>query len=133
MENRTIKTTIGKLNIADVALVEDSLEIFIPVIEIEENLKDIIEENIQAAMEEFQTNVLDEHGLKWSDAGVTVDLWQLHIILTENNVEYELCINFSDWENKALEWDCKLEVDLSEHTTELKQLARQVVMEKFFS
>lgn len=54
MKNRTMTTNIGTINLAELDLVEDCLEVFIPIIAVSENLKATIEENIQRAKAEYQ-------------------------------------------------------------------------------
>ena len=52
MKKQTIMTTtIGTINLAEIELMEDCLDIFIPIVSVSENLRATIEENIQEAKE----------------------------------------------------------------------------------
>lgn len=64
MKNRTMTTNIGIINLAELDLVEDSIEVFIPIISLSDNLKATIEENVQRAKAEHQKEFLDCRGKK---------------------------------------------------------------------
>lgn len=134
MERNVITTVIGTINLTEIALMEDMLEVYIPITSVSENVQSIIEENIERAKEEYQHNVLDElyKDIKWSDAGVNTEYIQLHIIIEEKSFKYELCYDFCDKENELISTRLTLDVDLSEHVTELKKLILQTLIEKFF-
>ncbi len=134
MKRNVITTVIGTINLAEIALMEDMLEVYIPITSVSENVQSIIEENIERAKEEYQRNVLDElyKDIKWSDTGVNTEYIQLHIIIEEKSFQYELCYDFCDKENELISTRLTLDVDLSEHVTELKKLILQTLIEKFF-
>ena len=67
MKNRTMTTNIGTINLADITLADDTFCVFIPIVEVSDGLKAIIEENIQKAKDEWQKECLDERGKKWRD------------------------------------------------------------------
>ena len=46
MERNVITTVIGTINLAEIALMEDMLEVYIPITSVSENVQNIIEENI---------------------------------------------------------------------------------------
>ena len=132
MKNRTMTTNIGTINLAELDLVEDSLEVFIPIVAVSDNLKATIEENVQRAKAEYQKEFLDCRGKKWSDAGIVMMYQSLHIAVKEKAFNYELCFDFEDKENSLIYAGFNLEVDLSEHTEELKKLVIKAMIDKFF-
>ena len=132
MKNRTMTTNIGTINLAELDLVEDILEVFIPIIAVSENLKATIEENIQRAKAEYQKEFLDCRGKKWSDKGIVMTYQSLHITVKEKAFSYKLCFDFEDKESSLIYADFSLEVDLSEHTEELKKLIVKAMICKFF-
>lgn len=132
MKNRIMTTNIGRINLAELDLVEDSLEVFIPIVAVSENLKATIEENIQRAKAEHQKEILDCRGKKWSNAGIVMTYQSLHITVKDKVFNYELCFDFEDKESSLIFTDFSLEVDLSEHTEELKKLVIKAMIDKFF-
>lgn len=136
MKNRTMTTSIGTINLADITLAEDTFCIFIPIVEVSDGLKATIEENIQKAKDEWQKECLDERGKKWSDKGVNVITQDLCIIVGEKRgkkvFDCDLSYTFEDAENPIIWHGFSLEVDLSEHIEELKNLVIKAMTEKFF-
>lgn len=132
MKNRTMSTKIGKINLAEMELMTDCIEVFVPITVVSEKLKTTVEENVQRAKVEFQKEFLDEKGLKWSNTGINLDYQSLHIIMKEKELSYELCFNFEDKENDLINTGFILAVDLSEHIAELKEIIKNVILEKFF-
>ena len=134
MKNKVITTKIGKINLSEIALTEDSLEIYIPVTEVSDDIKAIVEENIPKAKEEYQQTVLDklDRKLKWSDAGINMEFIQLHIIIKEKTFNYELCFDFEDKGNEIISTSLALDVDLSEYIPELKKWILKAMIDKFF-
>lgn len=132
MKNRTMTTNIGTINLAEISLSEDTLEIFIPIVEVSDNLKATIEEIIQQAKDEWQAECLDSRGKKWSDKGINLYQQELHITVKGKQFLYELCFSFEDLEDKVIWSDCNIEVDLSEYTEELKKYIAHAVIERFF-
>ena len=131
MKNRTMSTKIGKINLAEMELMTDCIEVFVPITVVSEKLKTTVEENVQRAKAEFQKEFLDEKGLKWSNAGINLDYQSLHIIMKEKELSYELCFNFEDKENDLINTGFNLVVDLSEHTAELKKLILESLTNQF--
>lgn len=129
---KTIIEELGTINLAELEVLEDCLEVFIPIVAVSKKLKATIEENVQKAKEEFQKEFLDCRGKKWSNAGIVMSYQSLHIVVKENTLEYELCFNFEDAENASFWTGFKLGVDLSEHTAELKKLIIKALIDKFF-
>lgn len=132
MKNRTMTTDIGTINLTELDLVEDCIEVFIPIVAVSDNLKATIEENVQRAKAEHQKEFLDCRGKKWSDAGIVMTYQSLHITVEEKAFNYELCFGFEDKESSLICAGFNLEVDLSEHTEELKKLVIKAMIDKFF-
>lgn len=132
MKNRTMTTNIGTINLAEMELMTDCMEVFIPITAVSENLKSIIEKNIQKAKDEWQKECLDERGMQWSDAGVNLVYQSLHITMETDHVSYELCFDIKDKNNDSLEIGFNFEVDLLEYSAELKMIILNAIKEKFF-
>lgn len=132
MKNRTMTTNIGTINLAEMELMTDCMEVFIPITSVSESLKATIEENIQKAKDEWQKECLDERGMQWSDAGVNLVYQSLHIIMETDHISYELCFDIEDKNNDSLETGFNLEVDLLEYSAELKTIILNAIKEKFF-
>lgn len=133
MKNRELTTKIGTINLAELELMEDSLEVFIPITAVSDRLKAVIDENIQKAKEEHQKEFLDGMGKRWSDTGVIVTFQSLHIIVGKGKeFTYQLCIDFEDKGDETIWTGFHLDVDLSEHTAKLKKLIVKAMIDKFF-
>ncbi|MBP3664343.1 MAG: hypothetical protein J6J03_04200 [Tyzzerella sp.] len=136
MKNRTMTTSIGTISLADITLAEDTFCIFIPIVEVSDGLKATVEENIQKAKDEWQKECLDERGKKWSDKGINVITQDLCITVGEKRgkkvFDCDLSYTFEDAENPIIWHGFSLEVDLSEHIEELKNLVIKAMTEKFF-
>lgn len=132
MKNRTMTTNIGTINLADITLTDDTFCVFIPIVEVSDELKATIEENIQKAKDEWQKECLDERGKKWSDKGINVITQDLRITIGEKKFDCDLSYTFEDAENPVIWHGFSLEVDLSEYIQELKKLVIKAIINKFF-
>ena len=132
MRKTIMTTTIGTINLAEIELMEDCLDIFIPIVSVSENLRATIEENIQEAKEKYKEIFENRRDMQWSEAGVNLLGQCLHITIKNKEVSYELCFDFEDKEDKTLWADFGIEVDLSEYTAELKKLILKAMIDKFF-
>ena len=94
MKNRTMTTNIGTINLAEMELMTDCMEVFIPITAVSDSLKATIEENIQKAKEKHQKEYLDYNGLKWSDNGICIENKSLYISSDGNEFTYKLCFDF---------------------------------------
>lgn len=133
MKNRTMTTNIGTINLAEMELMTDCMEVFIPITAVSENLKSAIKENIKKAKEEWQNKCLNERGIHWSDAGVNLVYQDLHISMEVDHISYELCFNIEDKNDNSIETGFNFEVDLMEYSAELKKIILNAITEKFFS
>ena len=70
--------------------------------------------------------------MRWSDAGIFVEIQSLYIVSDGNKLTYELVCDFSDMENDLIETGFGIKVDLSEHEEELKKLIISALIDKFF-
>ena len=132
MKNRTMTTNIGTINLADITLADDTFCVFIPIVEVSAGLKAIIEANIKKAKDEWQKECLDERGKKWSDKGINIVTQDLRITIGEKKFDCDLSYTFEDAENEVIWTGFNLEVDLSEHMSELKTLIIKAMIDKFF-
>ena len=132
MKNKIMTTNIGTINLAEMELMTDCMEVFIPITAVSESLKATIEENIQRAKEEFAEEFLNNKGLQWSDAGVDLVYQSLHIMMEADHISYELCFNIEDKNNDLIGTVFSLKVDLLEYSAELKKIILNAISEKFF-
>lgn len=130
---KTMTTNIGTINLAEMELMTDCMEVFIPITAVSENLKSAIKENIKKAKEEWQNKCLNERGIHWSDAGVNLVYQDLHISMEVDHISYELCFNIEDKNDNSIETGFNFEVDLMEYSAELKKIILNAITEKFFS
>ena len=131
MKNKTMTTNIGTINLTEISLAEETLEFFIPIIQVSDNLKATIKEQTKRAKTEYQKKVLDGKGLKWCESGTDVTYQSLHIILENHSVSYELCFEVTDKENDFIDTGFNLKVDLSEHDEEIRKIIIKAIIEKF--
>lgn len=132
MKNRILSMDIGTIGLAEIEIMTDCIELFIPITSVSENLKVTIEENIQKAKEKHQKEYLDYNGLKWSDNRICIENKSLYIASDGNEFTYKLCFDFNDMENDLIETGFEIKVDLSEHEEELKKLIISALIDKFF-
>lgn len=132
MKNRTMTTNIGTINLAEMELMTDCMEVFIPITAVSDSLKATIEENIQKAKDNWQMECLDERGMQWSDKGINIVTQDLRITIGEKKFDCDLSYTFEDAENEVIWTGFNLEVDLSEHMSELKTLIIKAMIDKFF-
>ena len=130
---KTMITNIGTINLAEMELMTDCMEVFIPITAVSENLKSAIKENIKKAKEEWQNKCLNERGIHWSDAGVNLVYQDLHISMEVDHISYELYFNIEDKNDNSIETGFNFEVDLMEYSAELKKIILNAITEKFFS
>lgn len=57
MKNRILSMDIGTIGLAEIEIMTDCIELFIPITSVSENLKVTIEENIQKAKEKHQKRI----------------------------------------------------------------------------
>lgn len=130
MKMKIMTTNIGTINLAQMEIMPECMDVFIPIIVVSENLKATIEENIQKAKDEWQKECLDERGLSWSDEGVNITYQSLHIIIESNQVSYELCFEIEDKNNDLIETGFNLKVDLLDDSEELKKIILNAIAKK---
>ena len=132
MRSRTIMTKVGTIDFASIEVLQDSIELFVPVISVSDRLKEAIEENIQKEKAAYQKEILDSRGLKWSDADVNMEDQSLHIMMNGKKLSYELTFSFSDKENKSFETAFSITVEFQEYENEIKKIVFQTIVDKFF-
>lgn len=135
MRKKTITTTIGTINLNDVDFCENSLDVFIGI----ESVSQEIREKITKAVEIRKTEYLEEtkecckelKHLYWTDSGVKTDL-SLHIIVDNKEFSYRIEVDIIDKENEFMWTSASIEVDLSEYQSELKKVIVKAMIDKFF-
>ncbi|MCR2051120.1 hypothetical protein NSB25_28295 [Acetatifactor muris] len=138
---RTETTNIGILELGNLTFDEDYIEVSIDICDMSDNLKAEVEKAIEIAKvryteEREADNKERDYNLStvWSDKPVVMDFTYLRVVLKAGEpITYTICIGFHDTDNRMMEqWDCAIEVDLSEYTNELKKAIIKVLVDKFF-
>lgn len=135
MRKKTITTTIGTINLNDVEFCENSLDVFIGI----ESVSQEIREKITTAVETRKSKYIEEmkqysdsmKHLYWTDAGVDTNL-SLHIIVDNKEFSYVVEVDIMDKENEYMWTSASIEVDLAEYQSELKKVIVKAMIDKFF-
>lgn len=136
MKKREITTTIGTINLNDVEFCENSLDVFIGIESVSQEIREKITEAVELAkvahMEDIKNYYNDVNKrLYWTDAGVETTL-SLHIIVDNKEFSYRIEIDIEDRENDMMWTSCSVAVDLSEYQSELKKVIVKAMIDKFF-
>lgn len=128
---------IANLGTVDLSQIElmDSYEFYIDIAELSADLKEEAEKAVEIGKklhEETDKAYMEMWRQSWSEAGVKI-MPQLHIIFPlDGKIQYELSVHYEDLEDDDLS-DCViLEVDLSNHMTELRKIIFHVLIDRFF-
>lgn len=132
---------IGVIGLDDIMFADDSIQIFINILDMSDELKKKVEKAIEKSkveyskmMEEYNRENNANRPTTWSDKPVVIDYTSLLVSLEINKpIEYRVNVNFHDADNDLMEqWDCGIDVDLSEHNEEIKKTILKVLIDRFF-
>ena len=146
MTKKTIKevnSSIGTIKLGDLTLDEQGFQIIIDILDMSDELKADIEKAIEVEKVNNAKEWNDYYNKHpevtryervWSDKPVNIFCQYLNIDLEAGKpVRYEVVAVFEDAENKLLEADVRIPIDLSAYDNELKVVFTQVMIEMFFS
>lgn len=128
MGKSTMETKVGIVNLAEKEVTTERIEMFFNLDSLSEKWKEIVFESIEEKKQEWDEDYLNEQGIGWSDKGVDIDYMILSISLGEKDVTYAVIVGFTDKDDKNLNDDICVEVDLPE----LKAEVKKALLEKFF-
>lgn len=137
---RTETTNIGILELGNLTFDEDYMEVSIDICDMSDSLKAEVNKAVEIAKvkltrEHEKLNAEKGYNLPtvWSDKPVVIDFTYLRVVLEAGKqINYQICIGFEDAVNGMEQWDCKITVDLSEYSNELKKAIIKVLVDKFF-
>lgn len=134
MMKKAITTTIGTINRNDISFVEDTIDIFIGIDSVSEDIQKKINEAVEIAKAEHIQRVKEHFtnkNLNWTDAGVNTDL-SLHIIVENKKFSYRIEIDIDDKKDDRVWTGASVDVDLSEYQNELKKVIVKAMIDNFF-
>ena len=125
---RTIKN-IGRIDLATLEVMDDSLSVAIEL----SMVSDSIKEQINTAIKETNKQYDEEMQIPWGNAEAVIDYMGLNITYEKGKTDYYIAITFHSAENELL-WDnANIAVDLqAEDAAEFKKLIVKAVIDKFF-
>ena len=134
MKKKEITTKIGTINLNNIEFCENSLEVFIGIESVSEDIQEKIAEAVEIAKAEH-LQVMKEHytnkNLTWGSAGVDTEL-SLHIIIDNKEFSYQIEIDITDKADDRVWTGASVEVDLSDYHNELKKVIVKAMIDKFF-
>lgn len=134
MKKKNITTTIGTINLNDIEFCENTLDVFIGIDSVSEDIQKKINDAVDIAKADHLQFVIENYSHKnliWSDAGVNTDI-SLHIIVDKKKFSYRIEIDINDNANEMMRADASIEVDLSEYQNELKKVIVKAMIDNFF-
>lgn len=132
---------IGVIGLDDIMFADDSIQIFINILDMSDELKKKVEKAIEKSkveyskmMEEYNRESNANHSTVWSDKPVIIDFTGLSVSLgIDKPIEYKINVGFHDADNDLMEeWECSINVDLSAHDEEIKKMILKLLIDRFF-
>lgn len=134
MKRKNITTTIGTINLNDIEFCENTIDVFIGIESVSEDIQKKISEAVEIAKADHM-QMVKEHfihkDLNWTDAGVETNL-TLHIIVEDKKFSYRIEIDITDREDERVWTSASVDVDLSEYQSELKKIIIKAMIDNFF-
>lgn len=134
MMNKDITTTMGTINLNDISFVEDTLDVFIGIESVSDEIQNKINEAVEIAKADHMALVKEHFSnkdLTWTDSGVETNL-SLHIIVEDKAFSYRIEIDITDREDERVWTSASVDVDLSEYQNELKKVIVKAMIDNFF-
>lgn len=134
MKKKEITTTIGTINLNDIEFCENTIDVFVSIESVSEDIQKKISEAVEIAKADHM-QMVKEHfihkDLNWTDAGVETNL-TLHIIVEDKKFSYRIEIDITDREDERVWTSASVDVDLSEYQSELKKVIIKAMIDNFF-
>lgn len=134
MKKKNITTTIGTINLNDIDFCENTLDVFIGIESVSEDIQKKINEAVEIAKADHLQMIKEyytDKDLKWTDAGVDTYL-SLHIIIDNKEFSYRIEIDIEDKADGTMWTSASVDVDLSEYQNELKKVIVKAMIDNFF-
>lgn len=134
MKRKNITTTIGTINLNNIEFCDNTLDVFIGIESVSEDIQKKISEAVEIAKADHIQMVKEHYtnkNLHWTDAGVNTDL-SLHIIVDNKEFSYRIEIDIIDKKDERVWTSASVDVDLSEYQNELKKVIVKAMIDKFF-
>lgn len=134
MRRKEITTTIGTINLNNVEFCENSLDVFIGIESVSEDIQEKISKAVEIAKAERLKTIKEYYkhkDLLWMDEGINMDL-SLHIIVDNKTFSYRIEIDITDKVDDMMWTSASIDVDLSEYQSELKKVIIKAMIDKFF-
>lgn len=131
---------IGALELGNLTFEEDYMEVCLDILDMSDELKAEVNKAIEIEKVEYSRKCEKanaERGMKynteWSNEPVAIDSTYLRVILEAGKpIRYSIEFNFSDVNDRFMEWGGSIAVDLSAYANELKLTIINALVSKFF-
>lgn len=131
--NNTVNNPSFKLG-NDVRFPDDSLQFFIDINDISDELDEQIHQAIEEDKLYYTYYISKDRGNEWSEAGVNIIGVSLNVsVKTDKQLECKIDVSYEDKVNPVLWSDVSIDVDPVAHGIKLKQLMLAAIMDKFFN
>lgn len=131
MKNREVIGNIEKVTLGEVEFMEESLEIWVGIKEVSENLQGKILQSVEEEKVRTAETMLDLYGRGWNET--TVKDLTLHVVVREDkSLETNISVFFEEVENPDAFESGRFGIDLSDYEMELKGLIIKAITTKFF-
>ena len=132
MNKRTLETTVGVINLSEREVLAEEIEVYFDVESFSKEWQEIIFEKIEEKKQSWDKDFLEKHGVRWSEKGIDIICKTLMICFQNRKITYKFIVCFVDKEDKHLDDDAEIYVDLSEYEEEMLKEVKNAVLEKFF-
>lgn len=131
MKDRKILGTVEKVALGDVEFADDTIQVWVGIKEVSENLQVKIQQAVEEEKERTAQTMQRLYGRGWKETQIK-DL-TLNIVARENEpLETSIVVYFDEVENPDMFEGAEFKIDLSEHEMELKEFIVQGITQKFF-
>ena len=120
MKKSNITTSIGTINLNDISFVEDTIDIFIGINSLSEDIQKKINEAVEIAKA--------EHGWSNKETETALSLW---IKVENKSFSYCISVDIIDSANGDFT-SANIDADLSEYQNELKKVIVKAMIDNFF-
>lgn len=131
MKDRKFLGTVEKVALGDVEFADDTIQVWVGIKEVSENLQSKILQVVEEEKERTTKTMQLLYGREWKETQVK-DL-TLNVIARENkSLETSVVVYFDEVENPDIFESGEFKIDLSEHEMELKGFIVRAITDKFF-
>lgn len=131
MMNRKFLGTVEKVALGDVEFADDTIQVWVGIKEVSENLQSKILQVVEEEKERTTKTIQLLYGREWKETQVK-ELTLNLIAKKDKTLETSVVVYFEEVENPDIFETGEFKIDLSEHEMELKGLIVRGITEKFF-